>query len=224
MNGIPQASLFLGIIPALILLYLSLKNYENYYKEEKIFLTFVIGIIAGFIAALIEIFTIQAGILTIILFPILEQIIKTMILNIRRLQGKKETVIYGLSLGLGFGSIFTPVSLILSNIQTESLTLILSIIGSLGIILFHGGTGIIIGYGVYTGKILKYYIVTILLHIPLTLFFYLTGVYGLEQFQISLIFYGLIIYWYVTKKIMPQILTSTQRRKRTKKSEQKRNN
>jgi len=211
---LPQASLFLGIIPALVLLYIGLKGYDDFYKEKNIFLTFVIGIILGFIAALMELFTLTAGVLIIILFPILEQILKTMILNVGRLHGKKETVIYGLSLGLGFGSIFTPVSIILANIQTESILLLASIIlGSIGIILVHGATGIIIGYGVYKGKLMKNYVFALILHIPVTAWFFLTGIYKLEHLQVYLVLYGLVIYWYATKKIMPNILNRNQRRK-----------
>ena len=211
---LPQASLFLGIIPALVLLYIGLKGYDDFYKEKNIFLTFVIGIILGFIAALMELFTLTAGVLIIILFPILEQILKTMILNVGRLHGKKETVIYGLSLGLGFGSIFTPVSIILANIQTESILLLASIIlGSIGIILVHGATGIIIGYGVYKGKLMKNYVFALILHIPVTAWFFLTGIYKLEHLQVYLVLYGLVIYWYATKKIMPNIQNRNQRRK-----------
>jgi len=218
MDGIlPQASLFLGIIPALILLYISLKGYEGHYKDKNIFLSFVAGIIAGFFAALMELYTLTAGIIVIVLFPVLEQLLKTMILNIRRLQGKGETTIYGLSLGLGFGSIFTPISMIMANIQTGELALIaLVILGSIGIILFHGATGVIIGYGIYAGKLSKYYIYALLLHLPVTGWFFLTGYYNVEHLQIGLVLYGLIIYWYVTKKIMPQILSQSQRRKRIK--------
>jgi len=212
---LPQASLFLGIIPALVLLFIGLKGYDEFYKEKNIFLTFVIGIILGFIAALIELFTLTVGVLIIILFPILEQILKTMILNVGKLHGKRETVIYGLSLGLGFGSIFTPVSIILANIQTESIILLASIIlGSIGIILVHGATGLIIGYGVYNGKLMKNFVFVLILHIPVTAWFFLTGIYKLEHLQVYLVLYGLIIYWYTTKKIMPQILNRNQRRKR----------
>jgi hypothetical protein len=214
---LPQASLFLGIIPALILLYISLKGYEGHYKDKNIFLTFVIGIIVGFISALMEIFTISVGLLFIVLFPIFEQLFKTIILNVGRLQGKRETVIYGLSLGLGFGSIFTPLSLIVANIQTVEITLIVSIIiGSIGIILFHGATGTLIGYGIYAKKLPKYFILTLFLHLPVTGWFFLTDYYDVEYLQIGLIIYGLIIYSYVTKKIMPLILLKNQRKKRRK--------
>ena len=215
---LPQTSLFLGIIPALVLLFISLKGYEGNYKDKSIFLTFIVGIIAGFIAALMELATITAGVVIIILYPVLEQLFKTMILNIGRLQKKKETVIYGLSLGLGFGSIFTPVSLIAANIQiADSIVIASVIVGSIGIILFHGATGTVIGYGVYNGKLLKYFVFAILLHIPVTGWFFLTSFFNIEYLQICLVIYGAIVYWYATKKLMPRILIQSEGRKRSKK-------
>lgn len=214
---LPQASLFLGIIPALILLYISLKGYEGHYKDKNIFLSFVFGIITGFISAIIETFTVAIGILFIILFPILEQLFKTIILNIGRLQEKRATVVYGLSLGLGFGSIFVPLSIIVANIQTVDLFLFISVIvGSIGLILFHGATGILLGYGIYSGALLNYFIITVLLHLPVTGWFFLTDYYDVEYLQVGIIVYGLIVYLYSTKKIMPLILSQSQKRKRRK--------
>ena len=216
---LPQASLFLGIIPALILLYISLKGYDEHYEDKNIFLTFVVGIIIGFISVIAETFTIGIGPLFIILFPVIEQLFKTIILNIGRLQEKRETTIYGLSLGLGFGSIFTPFSMITLNFQTEASILLLgsAILGSFGIILLHGATGTCIGYGIHAGKLSKYLIFAILLHIPVTGFIFLTTIYRVEYLQLGLILYGVIIYWYATKRVMPQILSQNQRGKRRKK-------
>ena len=207
MSILPQASLFLGIIPALFLLFLGLKGFDGYYKDKIVFLSFIIGIILGVISAAMEILSLSLGILIIVLFPILEQILKLIILNVSRLQKQKSTVIYGLSLGLGFGSVFTPISIILANFETDSIIIITSvIIGSFGIILLQAGTGIILGYGVFTGKILKYFLLTIIIHIPFTAWFFLTGIYQIEQTQILLIFYGLVVYWYSSNKIMKNIL------------------
>jgi hypothetical protein len=218
MDALPQASLLLGIIPALVIMYVGLKGYEGHYKDKTIFLTFIVGIVAGVIAALIELVTVNAGIAFIVLFPALEQLLKTMILNIGRLQRKKETTIYGLSLGLGFGSIFTPVSMIFANVKMgEIISVALVIIGSLGIILVHGATGIIIGYGVYDGKLSKYFAFAFLLSVPVTLWFFLTIFFKVEYLQIGLIAYGLIVYWYALKRIMPQILPKSKLRKRSKK-------
>jgi len=219
MDALPQASLLLGIIPALALMLVGLRGYEDYCKHKTIFLTFIIGIALGVIAALIELFTFNAGIVFIVLFPALEQLLKTMVLNVGRLQRKMETTIYGLSLGLGFGSIFTPVSLIAANIQIGETTVLIAsvVIGSVGIILFQGATGVLIGYGVYTGELLKYFMFAFLLHIPVTAWFFLTIFFKVEYIQIGLIVYGLIIYWYAVKRILPKILPQNQSRKRSKK-------
>ncbi len=216
---IPQTSLFIGVIPALIVLYLGLKGYEGHFKEKLIFLTFIVGIVIGFISALIELFTTQSiGILLyIVLFPVLEQLFKTIVLNIGRFQEKQETVIYGLSLGLGFGSVFTPASIILGNFQEINLSFIAAIIGSFGIILFHAGTGVIIGYGVYAHKLTTYVTIAVLMHFVITSIIGVTNLLKVTYLQIILVIYGIIIYWYATKKIMPRILDESQRRKRTQK-------
>ena len=91
MDVLPQTLLFIGIIPALVLLFISLKGYDGYYKDKIVFLTFIAGIIAGFISIIIEWFTAEVGIWFIILFPILEQLFKT-------ISGKSLTIGQGLDL------------------------------------------------------------------------------------------------------------------------------
>ncbi len=218
-NFIPQTSLFIGIIPALIILYIGLKGYEGHFKDKLIFLTFIVGIIIGFISAVIELFTTRGIglIIYIILFPVLEQLSKTIVLNLGRFQEKQETTIYGLSLGLGFGSVFTPAAIIMGNFQEINVAFIAAIIGSFGIILFHAATGAIIGYGVYSHKLSTYVTFAILLQIPITTVIGVTNLFTISYLQISIVIYGIIVYWYATKKIMPRILQESQRRKRTQK-------
>ena len=218
-NFIPQTSLFIGIIPALIILYIGLKGYEGHFKDKLIFLTFIVGIIIGFISAVIELFTTRGIglIIYIILFPVLEQLSKTIVLNLGRFQEKQETTIYGLSLGLGFGSVFTPAAIIMGNFQEINVAFIAAIIGSFGIILFHAATGAIIGYGVYSHKLSTYLAFAILLQIPITTLIGVTNLFTISYLQISIVIYGIIVYWYATKKIMPRILQESQRRKRTQK-------
>jgi hypothetical protein len=219
MEQLPQALLFVGIIPALVLLFISLKGYDGYYKDKIIFLTFVIGLIIGVIAVIIEAYTATIGVYFIILFPILEQLFKTIILNIGRFHGKKETPIYGLSLGLGFGSIFLPASLILLNIQGvyDDISITLSIIGSIGIILIHASTGICIGYGVYIYSLAKYLLFAIILYIPVTGLTFISSFFKIDYIQITIFPYGLILYWYFTTRIMSRIKSESDERKRSKK-------
>lgn len=214
---IPQTSLFIGIIPALIVLYIGLKGYEGQYKDKLIYLTFIVGIIIGIASAVIELFTRNIGLLVyIILFPILEQLFKTIILNLGRFQEKQETTIYGFSLGLGFGSVFTPVAIFFGNFQ-DIFSMTAAMTGSFGITLFHAATGILIGYGVYVNKLAKYLSISILLHLVITTVIGFTNLFSVGYLQITLALYGLIVFWYALKKIMPRILQETQRRKRTQK-------
>jgi len=212
---IVQTSLFIGIIPALVLLYIGLKGYDGYFKDKLIFLTFIVGIIIGTITVAIEYFTRTVGVFYILLFPILEQLFKTIVLNLGRFQEKQETTIYGLSLGLGFGSVFVPASIM--GLESLDLTFLAAIIGSLGLLLFHAGTGVLIGYGVYSKKLPKYLTITILLHLVITTLTLITTLTQSSYLQIIFILYGILVFWYAITKIMPRILNEAQRRKRTQK-------
>jgi hypothetical protein len=225
MEGIlPQASLFIGIIPALVILYISLKGYEGQYKDKHVFLTFAIGIILGFIVALARLLInpLPLMVVFIVLFAFFEQLFKTIVLNVGRLQEKRETTIYGLSLGLGFGSVFTPFLLIAGGASIEAGYYFVSLvsIGAIGIILFHGATGAYIGYGIYSGKLTKYLLTAIILQLPFNALIDMTRFYPniyFPHFQIILVLYGLLIFLYVFKKIMPGISSKSKRIKKSEK-------
>lgn len=212
MDAIPQTLLFIGIVPALVLLYISLKGYEGIYKERTIYVMFIIGIVAGVISIILEYSTLQVGFLAIILFPLIEQMFKTIILNLRRYQEKRSTPIYGLSLGVGFGSVFTPYYIIITAMNTsENISLYFALIASVAIIILHGATGILIGFGVYKTELIKYFIIATLLYLPITL------TSTIQYASIAVLLYSIIVYWYVTTKILPGIKSKS--RKRSKKSE-----
>jgi len=218
-----EGILFLGVIPALILLYIFLKRYEGYYSDSGVFKTFMAGIFLGFISALIRIRFDPAPLLIIflVLFAFFEQLLKTIILNIGRLQQKKETTIYGLSIGLGFGTVFTPFLLIAAAAvtQIDDISIVLITAGSVGIVLFHGATGAYIGYGIYQGKLTKYLFIAILLQLPFNVIIDLTrnslSNRYFAYYQLGLVVFGAIVFFYVVTKIMPQILTQSDKRKRS---------
>lgn len=219
MEELPQTLLFLGIIPALILMFYSLKGYDGLYKERTIFLMFIFGILSGIISVVIESITSSIGIIFIIfLFPVLEQVFKTMFLNLRRLQKKRKTVIYGLSLGLGFGSVYIVSSLVsFQSFGLEGINMyIIVFFSSLGLILAHGATGICIGYGVFKQSLIKYLFIAIGLFIPLTFVGVLAGLANNISILIVYFPYGFILYWYSSTKIMPNILEKSKKGTKTK--------
>ncbi len=220
-----QSILLLGIIPALIFLFLSLKGYDALYKQKTIFLILIVGIIIGVVVAVVRAFTqpLPFSYLFIILFAFFEQLIKTIILNIGRFQRKKETTIYGLTLGLGFGASFTPFLILAGSIAEEpTLSLYgLILVGTIGFTLFHASTAAYIGYGIYIGRLTKYLITAIILQLPFNLFFDLSRYTKDPLFvysQFALLIYGLICYVYIIKYVMPNILKNKKQRKRSKRT------
>ena len=217
-----QAILFLGIIPALVFLFLSLKGYDGIYKQKTVFLTLVVGIIIGVIVAVSRLFIyrLPLSIFFIVAFAFFEQLIKTIVLNIGRFQRKKDTTIYGLTLGLGFGASFTPFLIIAGSITEEpNLALYgLILIGTIGFTLFHASTAAYIGYGIYIGRLTKYLLIAIIIQLPFNLILDLAR-YIKDPFfvyyQIALLLYGLICYIYIVKYVMPNILKDKDRRKRS---------
>lgn len=213
MNVIPQSSLLLGIIPALILLYISLKDWQDHYTEKTLFIMFILGIIIGFIVVLMS--TFYDLLIIILIFPFLEQIIKTMILNLRRSQAKQATVMYGLGFGLGFGSIYPPAFLILfSQAEMSNFILVSTLLGSLGLLLIHGATGALIGYGIYQGKLLNFYFYSVLMLIGANLLMWIQV--GYVQWITLLV--GLFMFYLVHKKILLKVVRSFEKRKQNPKS------
>jgi hypothetical protein len=222
-NGyIPESSLLLGIIPALILLYVSIKGWQGKFKDKIMFIMFIIGIVSGTILAVIQVSLFRQVLSQqqtfpldfLILFPFLEQIVKTIVLNMRRFQGKQETIVYGLGLGLGFGSIYPPALLLTFNTTNVPVTdLWFTLFGSLGLIFIHGATGALIGYGVYQIKIPKYYLYSVLILLMATLIRFIDYQYRWVNLVI-----GILIYIYVQKRIIGIITLQSQHRKRPSKS------
>ena len=157
----------------------------------------------------------------IVIFAFFEQLLKTIVLNLGRLQLKKETTIFGFSIGLGFGTVFTPFLLIAAAAATQidNRSIILITAGSVGIVLFHGATGAYIGYGIYQGKLMRYLFTAIIIQIPFNVLIDLTRVSISNQYfalyQVGLIAFGALLFIYVITKIMPQILTKDAKTKKS---------
>lgn len=209
---LPQSSLFIGIIPALALVYLIIRKWTGNYQEKMVFLMFVFGIISGFTVIFVEFYVGLTTLLEfVIIFRLIEIMGKMIILNLRRFQEKQETVLYGLVLGLGFGSIYPPVSLLLINaVSVSTFDIISVLIGSIGMILIQGSTGALLGYGVFKRNLIIPISVTLMLHV---IFHYL--LFELVFTWTWILFLGGIISYLVAmQKIVYPVLDQSKRRKR----------
>ena len=216
MNELPQALLFVGIIPALALVYLIIRKWTGQFQEKLVFLLFVFGIISGFTIIFVEFYIGFTTLIEyVIIFRFIEIMGKTIILNIPRFQEKQHTVLYGLVLGLGFGSIYPPVSLLLVNSIDVSLVHVISIlVGSLGMLLIQGSTGAFIGFGVFKRKLLIFLTGSLVIQIVIQ---YLLFSLPLSWTWI-LIIAGILLYSIVMKKIVLPVSSQTERRKRVLKN------
>lgn len=208
---LPQSSLLIGIIPALALVYLVMRKWTEGFQEKIVFLLFVIGIISGTITIFVQYSILINLIYMIILYPVLEQLIKTMILNLPKFHGKQETVLYGLVFGLGFGSIYPPVSLLLIGAeQVTSFEVISILIGSIGLILLHGATGAMIGHGVYIHKLFQMFLISVIILIVANLLKF-------PFIQWTTFVFGFIVYWFMLQRFLYPALEQSKQRKTTKK-------
>lgn len=210
-----------GIVVTLFIMWFSLRKYEGYFSEKKLFLSFLAGIAMGFVIIIIEFLTSSASSIVIfLLFPLMEQLSKLMILNHRTFREKKDTPIYGLAVGLGFGSIFVPIStLVFLRGKVPELTFaVVSIIIGLALIFLHGATGSMIGYGIgYMGGERKwyYFFLSVIAVMPVRPIMAIPT--GTVYVATSIVLvYGVIIYTYAVSKLL--LLALPRKERRLKKS------
>ena len=122
-----------------------------------------------------------------------------MILNLPRLQGKQETILYGLVIGLGIGSIYPPVSLMLISAESVTLTDVISILlGALGLMLLHGATGTLIGYSIFKRMLFQLFVICFILQFIVQYLFFNLALTWIWTLSIV----GLIVYLVVQNKIL----------------------
>jgi len=148
---------------------------------------------------------------------------KGLSLNHPTIQDGKDRNIafYGASFGFIFGAVY--VTVIISKVLTagqiaghsEAYYLYpLLFLLSVGIILFHGSTGLIMGYGVSQGRLHAYFIRISLVHIFLNVFFFLSAV-NLVPYRLTVLLvvsYGTLLYVYAYREVLPESLTKEQRK------------
>lgn len=161
----------IGLSPALIMLWLALRKYDYPYVEKtlfdarKVFLMFAVGIVFGMVAGALYYYIskdnilIYSNFLFILLIAtglaIFEEMFKFVVLNLKRLQLKFDTVFYGFSLGVGLSSTFVLSHVYFTILLYSSVppnVWVSLVVFSVTLCLIHGSTGAIIGYGSAKGR------------------------------------------------------------------------
>jgi hypothetical protein len=154
---------FFGFVPSMGFLYILLNNYEGLFNDKRAFFAYLIGLGAGLVATVLQMFLGPSGaestlvqFLEIVLFGVVHALLFAMALNSKRFRAKRDTPFYGVAFGLGFGAL--NVLFLVGNAVTHLATtpgeifvetLSLSYIGLyfMGSILLHAVVGAWIGKG-----------------------------------------------------------------------------
>lgn len=212
----------IGFAPAIFLLYILLRRYEGLFEEKYVFISFGVGMVLGMIITVFHLISEYSLLVFVVLFPLLEELAKLVILNMPRLKLKHETVYYGAGLGLGIGSmaiiaiafkVFTEYPETLGNPQTYFDLVLLSF----NFCLLHSATGVMIGYGSAKGEVPNFFLRAFLFHAAYNLFFLIYMVSG-EVLKYAPLFIATLfavgLFWYVLRGLMPEAVPPDMQKKR----------
>ncbi|MDR0779019.1 MAG: hypothetical protein LBE48_06265 [Methanomassiliicoccaceae archaeon] len=155
----------IGFGAALGLIYIVLRKYtypaveQPFFSDPAFFKLFTLGLIAG-TAVFVGYTFFQkswASIVIAVLFALVFELVKLVILNLKRFHGKSDTVFYGFGLGVGvgcafaFGFVFYASSWAIELLGTEGTDITMWILfGFIAIqtVILHSATGMTIGEGI----------------------------------------------------------------------------
>jgi RsiW-degrading membrane proteinase PrsW (M82 family) len=224
----------IGFAPAILLLYILLRQYETFFTERNIFLALAGGMVLGMVITVFHLasddtildFLDLSLIVYVLLFALFEELAKLIILNYPKLAGKHYTVYYGATLGLGVGSmaiiaisykLFLDSPNALGNPVTVGVLVVLSFNYSL----LNGSTGVMIGYGSAKYKLSNYFIRAFLVHALFNLML-LPFLWGLAVAEFGSLFlitlFTVSLFWYVLKTLMPDAVPLKMQKKRRRES------
>jgi hypothetical protein len=221
----------MGFAPALALMYYTLKNYtypaveRPFFDDRKVFFMFAVGIMVGVILAAVEyIFSstdVGSLMLYAILFALVEELAKFVILNLRRFLQKLDTTFYGVTLGLGIGSTtgFGAAFFALNALQGQAgpLDYLFLILLATQLVLLHGSTTTTIAIGSARGNPWPFLMQAVMVHLAVNLLmvpYYLGEVpLGYISFALSLGFLA-IYYRHVYGTMIPDVVSEALSRMR----------
>jgi hypothetical protein len=221
----------IGFAPAIALMFYTLRNYtypaveRPFFDDRKVFFMFAVGIMIGVVLASVNYLFISGDAISLImyalLFVLLEELTKFVILNMKRFLQKLDTTFYGVTLGLGIGSTtgFGAAFFALNALQglAGPLDYVFLVLLSTQLVLLHGATTTTIAIGSARGNPWPFLIQAIMVHLAVNLLmvpYYLgENPLGFISFALSLGFLALY-YRHVYGTMIPEVVSEALSRKR----------
>jgi hypothetical protein len=214
----------IGVAPALALMYWTMKDYtypiveKPFFDDRKLFPMLAVGMIVGVVLITVQNSFNMAFILFALIFAVLEELVKLVILNFKRFQKRLDTPFYGLVLGLGigstmgFGAVWVSMLALGSVGQTLNAAdyVILTVV-AIQFVVLNGATGALIGMGVTRGYPFNYFANATLTHIAVNLV--MIGFYTFPDFWRYVCLVGatgiaIFAYWQMHKRTLPELIST----------------
>ena len=176
-DSLQITSAIAGFGTSIVLLYYTLSPYtfpkvkQPFFDDSKIFKFFALGIVLGMVIFGFEEWSSATGetlVVFVVMYAVMEELMKLIILNFPRFQRKIDTAFYGLALGLGIATTYTFASVYISLLDQESPgafeMVAFSLLG-VQFVLLHGSTTTMIGVGVVRRDLKGYFSEALLVHL-----------------------------------------------------------
>lgn len=155
----------LGIGPALVLMYLVVRDYtyprveQPFFSDPRFFGLFMVGLVAGSILFFaLSMFKFASNVLYMMILAVIEMLAMMVIMNLKRFRGMSDSVFYGYGLGLGISSgMSTGICFTLASvIDSFDLSAIALVVISISLSLVIGACGTNVGEGIARNLPLQY--------------------------------------------------------------------
>ncbi|MFQ5837942.1 MAG: hypothetical protein ACE5HJ_04090 [Thermoplasmata archaeon] len=234
MNHAFYAAAAVGIGPALLLMFYSLRRYEYPYvkkalfRNDRLFLSFAIGMIFGVASAVlfnafrIELFT--TALIVLLAMALFDESFKLVYLNLKTFQKKFDTVFYGSSLGLGMAATFSMALAFQTFVNPTDpfnpIGVLLLVTLSIALNSLHFFTGTIIAAGSAKGRLWRSYLQSLgsrtvfaLLMAPFLAPSQVANRAVLVAFLLAATAFALFLFWEAHSLVIPGSLPADVRRK-----------
>ncbi len=230
---------FVGIIPSVIIIFMTLQEYDEYYEDKHFFFLMVVGLFAGIMIALFyywsiyylnQNLTIITLVLIIVGFALFEMLLLSIILSMKRFGFKYDLTYYGVVLGGSIAGVLGMfiVYLYMNNLELSSHAILSIVLMTPTLPLLYISLGALMGFGLFSNNFLKYagwvVFLKILFNI-LFIFWFIALLFWAERgwdLMIIGLAFAISIYYYVTRNHLPLALPEHLRKhKRRTKRKQK---
>lgn len=173
-------AMVLGIGPALILMYVILRNYtyprveQPFFSDPAFFGLFMVGLVIGSVLFFaLTAMRLGGGLIYMILLAIIEMMAMVVVMNLRRFRGKSDSVFYGYGLGLGMAAgMSTGFCYVLaSSVESVDASIITMVIIAVSLTMIIGACATNVGEGVARHRVMEYTLQGMLLLVAFNMLF-----------------------------------------------------